>query len=184
MDVTKRTLTVDRETGEIIKEQEKDYYSRVWKDGKGAMIKIRNNHNKFYHDIKLSNVIKDRQDFMRVHLLAENIYKDTNIIYIREGKNFRIADLEDISSVLELRIRSTKEFLDRMRIIGVIAELTLRIKDTVQISYVFNPMFINSSKFISNELYLLFKNHIDTSLPQWLKDKYKEMNNSYNKKLK
>lgn len=171
----------DENTGVIYSEQVKNTKNLLWKDDKGAILKPRNYHNKFYQDAKLSEIIENKSDLLRVYMLTEYIYKNTNMIYVKTKSNsFRPADLEDLSKILNLCERRTKEFLRKIRNMGILAELTIEIKNLKYSVFVFNPIYINSCKYISNELYLLFKPYLDEYFPDWIKDKYIELNENKN----
>jgi hypothetical protein len=42
------------------------------------------------------------------------------------------------------------------------------------VSYVFNPVFVNSCRYVSPDLYLTFQRYIDEVLPDWMRKKYAE----------
>jgi hypothetical protein len=176
------TTKIDESTGEVVSESSKQYQYKIWVDGKGARIKTRNYHCTLYQDAKLSDVIEDKNDLLRTFILIEHIYKDTNVVYIQKSARvWRPASANDISIILDFSPRRTKEYLKRMIAIGVIAELTIDIKGTKYVSYVFNPVFANSCRYIDNTLYLLFKPYVDKHCPDWVKKKYNELNEEYNK---
>lgn len=168
-------------TGEIYSQKEKNSKSLLWKDGCGAILKPRNYHYKVYQDIKLSTVIENKSDLLKVYILTEYIYKNTNMIYVpTKSSSFRPANIEDLSKILNLCNSRIKKFISRMKKIGILAELVMEIKDLKYTIYVFNPVYINSCKYISNELYLLFKPFLDTYFPNWIKEKYLELNEDKN----
>ena len=174
----------DEETGEVYSNSQTDYKSKLWVDGKGAIIKPRNYHYTLYQDTKLCDIIKDKNDLFKTYILVEHIYKNTNIIYIKTSKTvYKPASIEDMSSILDISVRRTKEYIKRMIDIGIIARITLEIKDKEYVSYAFNPVFVNSCKYINNTLYLLFKPYIDKCCPQWIIDKYEEMNRNYGESI-
>jgi hypothetical protein len=178
------TTRIDENTGEIISESSREYKSRLWVDGKGAKIKTKNYHCTLYQDAKLSSIINDKNDLLKTYLLIENIYKDTNIIYIQKSsRNWKPANIEDISHIIGVNTRRTKEYIKRMIDVGILSEIILKIKDIEYISYVFNPVYVNSCRYINNTLYLLFKPYVDKHCPEWIKKKYEEMNKEYNEEI-
>lgn len=171
------SVLVDENTGEIYREELKQNYSKLWKDGKGGMILPRNYHFKHYKNIKLRNVIRNKGDLLKTYILLEETYKNTNIIYfVTESGKTRPATIQDIADILEIKYESAQKYLNRMKDIGVIAELTIEIQKRKYKSYIFNPIYGNSYKYISNEIYLLFKPYIDQYIPDWMKRKYLEWN--------
>jgi hypothetical protein len=175
----KKTIVTrfDETTGVVYSEKIQNIKSVLWKDDKGAILKPRNYHNKFYQDTKLSEIIENKSDLLKIYILTEHIYKNTNMIYVKTKNNsFRPADINDLSGILELCDERVKKFIRKMKNIGIIAELTVEIKKFKYSVFVFNPIYINSCKYISNELYLLFKPYLDEYFPEWIKDKYDELN--------
>ena len=169
-------IKYNEDTGEVYYSKLENSQSKLWADGKGAILKPRNYHCKIYQDVKLYDIINDKQDLLRTYILMEHIYKNTNIIYIQKSKTiFRPATIEDISTILDIRIRSTKEYINRMKEKGIIAEITTKIQNEEYTAYIFNPVYINTCKYISNQTYLLFKPYLDKYFPQWIIDKYSEL---------
>ncbi|MFA5153982.1 MAG: hypothetical protein WC554_15630 [Clostridia bacterium] len=120
---------------------------------------------KQFADVNLSDYIGTGEDFRRVHILAEKIYKNTNTISIRESvRKVRPADIEDISMLIGLNIRRSKEFIARMVKAHVIALRIDRVGDTISEKYVVNPIFFFSAKRLSPDLYFLFQESLDTYL--------------------
>jgi hypothetical protein len=145
---------------------------------KGYMFRGKNLYVKQYQDIKLSDVVSNLDDYCKIHLLAENIYKDTNCIAVRVSqRKVRMADIEDISKIVNLSIRRTKDFLTRVKKLHIIAERTDSIGNIVSAKYVFNPLFFNTSKYLSAELYFLFQESIDCYLPTWVTKRFHEYGN-------
>lgn len=166
---------LDEQTGEIYSYHTKSAKSSIWKENAGGMIKQRNYTVKLYKDAKISELVGDKTDTFKTYLLMENIYKDTNIIYIQKSSTiFMPATIEDIAILLDLSLRKTKEYMKRMIAIGLIAGIKVRIGNESYHAFAFNPVYVNSSKYINRELYYLFKPYLDKYFPQWVKDKYKE----------
>lgn len=167
---------VNKDTGEIIHAKFNDF--NPFDDKKGYLFRTKNFSTKQYQDIKLSEVIKDKQDFMRMHLLAENIFKDTNTIMVRESKRkVRYAAIKDISEMIDLCERNTIQFLNRMVKLEILAEDITLVGETSVTKYVVNPLFFNSSKYISAELYFKFQVSLDYYLPDWVVRTYHEIGN-------
>lgn len=174
-------VNINEDTGEVYSEKTKNIKSKLWVDGKGAMIKCRNYHVTLYQDMKLSDYIKDRGDLFKAYLLIEHIYKDTNIIYTQnDGRSPRPATLKDISEIIGVCEKRTKTYLNKMIGIGLIGEIKLKIKDIEYTTYAFNPVFVNSCKYIDDTLYLLFKPYVDKHCPAWIREKYEALNREAN----
>ena len=177
----KKTIEVrlDDSTGAVVGEAEKEYKIKSWKDNKGAMVNYNKYHIKMYKNDRLVDEINNRNDLLKTYILTEKIYKDTNIIYYKkDGVLVRPATIEDISEMIDVNTRGTKEYLKRMMDKGIIAELTIETKNTKSSSYVFNPVYVNSMRYINTFVYSLFKPDIDNYLPQEFIEKYALLENS------
>lgn len=172
----KHIRTIDEDTGEILNEKKRQY--TIFDNDKGYLFWAKAYQRRSYSKVKLSEAVTNMLDFARVHLLAENMYKTTNTIMVRVNRDtIRLADIEDISKIIGLSIRKTKEFLKIMISLQIIAERVDKIGDLVQIKYILNPLFFNSSKYISADLYFLFQRSLDMYLPQWVINKFHEIGN-------
>jgi hypothetical protein len=157
---------------------EKAFKFTVFDDVKGYLFRAKNHYRKSYNDVRLSRVVKDRLDFLRVHLLAENIYKDTNTIMVRVNtRNVRAADIEDIATIIDLSIKKTREFINRMKKLHILAERIDTVGELVSSKFVFNPLYFSSRKYISSELYFLFRESLDKHLPYWVIRKFHDVGN-------
>lgn len=161
---------IDESTGEIF--EAKDKMIDVFNED-GYLFWTRKTGRRSYSDIRLSDYVQDRNDFLRVHLLAEYIYKDTNCIMYRESKRrIRCADIDDIARITGLTVRYAKDFVERMKKLEVIAVRVDSVGDTDTTKYLLNPMFFSSSRRLSHDLYFLFQKSLDTHLPSWVIRKF------------
>jgi hypothetical protein len=163
-------MIADTETGEVYSDKSEYFKNKLWADGKGGMILPRNAHKKVYGLFKLTDVVKNDGDRAKVLVLLDHIYGDTNKICV--GK--RLAGVADIGEMLGLGEERARKFLRKMNNLGVIAKMTVEVAGTVSVSYVFNPVFVNSCRYVSPDLYLTFQKYIDEVLPEWMRRKYAE----------
>lgn len=121
-------------------------------------------------DLPISKVVKNKSDFWKIHLLIENIYRDTNALMIKfPRKKLRPMYIEDISNIIGLCNAGTKRFLSRMKKVN----LLINIKGI----YHFNPMYVRSSKYISHDLYFTFKPMLSKYLTNWQVKLFEEYGN-------
>lgn len=175
-DITRIRYDVKNDTGELFNEKKSTF--NPFPSDKGLLFRSRNAYRKSYQDIKLSNVILNRFDYMRVHLLAELMYKDTNAIAIRiSDRKIRMADIEDISNIIKLTIKKTREFINRMKKLHVIAERVDNVGETTMTKYLLNPLFFSTSKYLNPDLYFLFQESLDKHIPKWAITRFHEIGN-------
>lgn len=150
----------------------------IFDNTKGYLFRGKNHSRKMYADIRLSEIITDRFDFMRVHLLAENIYKNTNCLSYRiSARKIRMADMEDIANIVDLSPKKAREFVNRMKKLHIIAERVDTVGAMTSTKFVVNPLFFNSNKYIQPDLYFLFQESLDRFLPAWVISKFHEVGN-------
>jgi len=160
--IEKQVTLTDTESGKELSNKRKriDVFNE-----EGFLFWANKYFRKQFADVNLSDYIGTGEDFRRVHILAEKIYKNTNTISIRESaRKVRPADIDDVSMLIGLNIRRSKEFIARMVKAHVIALRTDRVGDTISEKYVINPIFFFSAKRLSPDLYFLFQESLDTYL--------------------
>jgi hypothetical protein len=171
----KETKYIDENTGEtsLTYKQQFDIFNES-----GYLLWAKKYSRKQFHDIKLSDIIGNGEDFRRIYILAEELYKDTNTIMIRVNNRYvRVADIEDISKMIGLNIRRTKEFVARMVAKQVMARRIDNVGGIVSERFLLNPLFFFCGKRLSADLYFLFQQSLDAYLPKWVIRKFHEMGN-------
>jgi len=162
----KKISSIDENTGELLKTQAYKY--QIFDPDKGYLFKSRSHYVKGYQGVRLSDVVTNRTDYASMHLLAESLYKETNMIYSYRNKKYYPADIKDMANITGLSERYTKEFLSRMITAGIIAKVIVNTHETVQIQYHINPLYFNTNKYLSPALYMLFRKQLDEHLPEWV----------------
>lgn len=174
--IERRQCDIDTETGQVYNIKTNRFTN--FDVDKGYLFWSKKQSLRTFNDLKLSDFVKDRTDFMRCHLLAEQIYKDSNMIAIRiSTRRIRPADIEDISKIISLSHKKTKEFLSRMIKLRIIAERVDTVGDLISTKYYFNPLFFCSSKYLKPDLYFLFQEILDYYIPGWARQKFHELGN-------
>lgn len=176
----RQTHDIDTETGEIIKSKQVQF--NIFDEKKGYLFKARNYKKIILADIKLSQIVNNQSDFMRVHLLSEWIYKDTNMVYARiDSRKIKAADISDIAEIIKLSDRRTKEFLKCIIQKDIIAKRNDKIGCESSEKYYFNPLFFSSNKYLNADLYFLFQRSLDEHLPSWVIRKFNDIKDVYKK---
>lgn len=175
MTLIKETRYTDEQTGEtsLLYKQKFEIF-----DERGYLLWAKKYSHKQFNDIKLSDEIGKGDDFRRIHVLAEELYKDTNTIMVRENsRTVRVADIEDISTMISLNIRRTKEFINRMIAKHIMARRVDTVGCIVSEKFLLNPLFFFCGKRLSADLYFLFQESLDCYLPKWVTRKFHEIGN-------
>ena len=172
----KRVTTID-EDGVII--NTKYFKYTIFDNEKGYLFKNRSYYFKgFKVDNRLSDKVSDFSDIGRLHVLAENTYADTNMIAYYKNKKYYPAGIKEISEMIRLCERNTKDFVKRMIDLGIMAKAIVNSNEQIDVQYYLNPLYFLSSKYLSPGLYMLFKKQLDEHLPQWVINKFNECINT------
>lgn len=172
----KRVTTID-EDGVIL--NTKDFKYTIFDDEKGYLFKNRSYYFKgFKVDNRLSDKVSDFADIGRLHVLAENTYADTNMIAYYKNKKYYPAGIKEISEMIRLCERNTKDFVKRMIDLGIMAKAIVNFNEQIDVQYYLNPLYFLSSKYLSPGLYMLFRKQLDEHLPQWVINKFNEYINT------
>lgn len=167
----KRETTID-DDGVIV--STKDYCYTIFDNDKGYLFRNKAYYIKGYQGIKMSKVLDNKIDIANMYLLAENLYKDTNMISIYRNKRYFPADIVDIAKMLNLCERNARDFINRMIDKGLIAKNTIKIVEDIKIHYHINPLYFNTNKYLSPALYMMFREQLDEYLPEWVIRKFNE----------
>ncbi len=141
----------------------------------GFLLRSKQYNRKQFFDICLSDVVGKGKDFKRVHILGENLYEETNVIMVMEStRKALIADIEDISNMIGLNPRSTREFMARMakaHVIGKKVDKVNKVGNIVTEMFLLNPLFFYVER-LTPDLYFLFKESLDCYLSPYAKRKF------------
>lgn len=154
--------TIDESTGEVTDQRTKEKKEWTWSKEKGWYMYPKHQVVMSWHHIPIWSLINDG-DIIRLHRLAPCLDKDNAL---SDGK-FAMTPA-DIANVVKLSAMSTVyTWLKRMDQVEVI-------KKHNKAFYV-NPLYMSTSRYLSPELYLLFRSAIDPHVSDYPKEKFKEI---------
>ena len=157
--------------GEIL--NEKSYRFNIFDPDNGYLFKNRAYYIKSFTNHRLSDVLQNKIDIANMHILAENIYADTNMIVYQRNKKIHPAGIAEIARMINTCEKRTKKFIDRMLEKELLAKYTSHDGEVI---YYINPVYFSSSKYLSYHLYLLFRKQLDEHLPPWVIERFNETN--------
>jgi hypothetical protein len=160
----KRQQIIDNK-GKVVSDGAKKF--RIWDDEKGYLFQSKDYFVKQFLDIKLSEYIKDKNDYANLHILAENIFRDTNMIAVKSRNVARPANVYDISSLIGICERRTREFLDRTMQKGLIAKTIVNTEERIETQYYLSPLFFMSNKYLGPFLFMMFRQQLKPYLKEW-----------------
>jgi DNA-binding Lrp family transcriptional regulator len=107
--------------------------------------------------------------------LSKMIWRDTNMIGYRGNGGGRPYDLKKLADVLGLSGRHCQRFIGKMIGLGIIRHVEIKMENRKrEVQYYMNPLYFCSSKRVSLNLYLLFRDQLNPFLPEWVKVKFGE----------
>ena len=149
----------------VVSEGSKQF--KIWDDEKGYLFEAKSHFVKSYPGRKLSEFVGNKLDYANLHILAENIFKDTNLIAVKTKNIARPATIEDIGILVGLCGRRTGQFIDRMMQKGIIAKATVNTEERIEMHFYLNPLFFMSSKYLSPQLFMMFREQLRPYLKEW-----------------
>jgi len=170
----KQTNYIDDKTGEIYKSNDK-YVDMQFDEEKGYLFWNRKKHNKTFHDVKFPKEINWNEKG-RLLELSQHVWSNTNLLAYRGNGGIKPYDEKQISKVIGLKERQTKAFIKKMIKNRIIAKTKIETGNRIEIHYYMNPIYFFSGNRIPLNLYLIFRNELDAILPEWVKEKYNEIN--------
>ena len=169
--VTHISRSVDTSTGEIL--NQKEYSVTYWDDEKGYLFWRSKTAVKSFDGFDLPGNLKD-YEVAKLYRLSKRIYKNSNMIMYRSGNVMKAMQIDNIAKYLDMSDRQAKLFINNMIARRIIARAEVKLGDDVQVQYYMNPLFFFSGRWLSLNLYLLFKNDLDFLLPNWVVSRFND----------
>lgn len=158
-------------TGVVYEEEPKFNVSKMWDEEiGGGIINCRNYHKKMYNNHRISDLKMGDADLLKTYKLTEYIVRNTNIIGKKKGKGY--GTIGDIAAILEISEKKSREYTSRAVKASIVAKITIETGMSKITCYAFNPVYVNSCKYVPAALYNEFWEDIDKVIPEWMKDSY------------
>lgn len=112
---------------------------------------------------------------------------NSNLLMFRSGNIYKAMQKEQIAKLLGLSARSCSRFINRMLKLNVMAKKEIIIiknksnshsklirykSRSKEENYFLNPIYFFAGKWLSSDLYFLFKSDLDIFLPPWVVSKF------------
>jgi hypothetical protein len=172
MQRVKETKIVDKNTGEIISSETK---SVTYFTEKGYMVFARKNYSRVFTDIRIPDDFTDAE-LGKIYRLQACIQQNTNMLVKRTNGIRRPMTYAEIAKQTGLSDRLGKEFVKKLLDYAIIGTIEKTTGGTTRLAYYFNPLYFHNSKWLTFELYDLFKKQLDPHLPVWVKREYDQIN--------
>lgn len=177
---------IDPESGEILQKKEfmsaskfdaeKGYYFSECAAGKGKHL-VSSSFPPMISDNEAGKLLR----------LSFYVAPNSNLLVFRSGNVYKAMQKEQIAKLLGLSARSCSRFINRMLKLNVMAkkEITIIKNKSSSLSvlircesrckednYFLNPIYFFAGKWLSSDLYFLFKSDLDIFLPPWVVSKF------------
>ena len=162
---------VDIVTGEV---KNKKIKKKVYFDEQqGYLFFSQKNGARTFEGIDLPEDLSDGE-IAKVYRLSRKIYKNSNMLAYRTGNNIRAMEIKHIAKVVNMSDRCCTIFVNKMIRKRILAKAIVEIGNVRQIQFYMNPIYFFNGKWLSLNLYLLYKSDLDFLLPEWVKLKFND----------
>lgn len=166
-----KTVITDTDTGEI--KRERRQVISHWDMEKGYLLWGNKNSIRMFEDIELPQILT-HSEVAFLYRLSKHLFHNTNMLYYISNNSVRAMGVDEIGDVIKLKKRQTYNFLKKMVSYRVIMRGDFTLGKSKFTCYYMNPIYFFNSKWLSLNLYLLFKEDLDPLLPSWVKEKFIE----------
>lgn len=159
------------ENGEVINENTFQYKG-TFDEEEGYLFWNRKNAVKSFEGVEYPESMND-MEVGRLARLSKKIWAKTNMLGYRGNGGVKAYDDEGISKVLGVQIRQGRAFIKKMMDLGIMAKVVIETDGSKkEFQYYLNPIYFFSSNRIPLNLYLIFKDQLDTVIDDWVKESY------------
>lgn len=164
------------EDGELIKEKVVVFYN-PFKEGRGYNFKYKSINIKTYLDIPLPKCFTD-SEIGKIYRLSRHIYSNTNLLAKRSNHEIRPLSKQEIQGIVGLYRTKFNPFWNKVLENKIIKSIVLGDNDF----FCFNPLYFNSTTYLPVYLYIAFQEELNKHLPEWVINKYLDMQEQEKKK--
>lgn len=162
------------------KKEKKFYYEDSF-NADGYKVPAHKSSAKMFCEVSFPREMTD-SEIGKMARLAKLMIADSNMLGYRAKFGIKAYTSDHIIRIVDLSPRRGRQFLDKMRRLGVM-QLTMRqYRDMQCIEYYINPAYFFAGRRIGVNLYLLFREHLDPILTPYAKDAFWKLANEMVKK--
>ena len=161
--------SVNTKTGEIITAATGSV--KYFDDEKGYLFWPNRNKVATFIGIDLPDIISDA-DAGKMLNLAKHTHKNSNLIFCRSNNFVKPATLSNISKYINISYRRAVIFINKMIRMGIIGRVIVKVGSSYEIQYYINPIYFFNGKWLSANLYFLFRKDLEKILPEYVKREF------------
>lgn len=164
----KETRTINAD-GEPFGKNVRQFYS-PFQEGRGYNLKYKSTVIRSYLDIELPKCFTDNE-CGKIYRLSKKIYSDSNLLAKRISNTVVPLSKQDIISVVGVHRVNFAPFWDKLIQNKIIKPIHMDNNEF----FCFNPLYYNSTHYLPLYLYIAFQSELKDHLPEWVINKYLDM---------
>jgi len=160
---------VDTRTGEIILEKRKHIEDALTEEG--YKVPAHKRGAKLFAGVPFPEEMTDAE-IGKMARLAKLMVSTSNMLGYRKKGGIVPYTEKQIIKIVNLSQKRGREFIKKMIDLGVMQKNIRIVGDIESEEYYINPAYFFAGRRISLNLYLLFREHLDPILPEWVKREF------------
>lgn len=160
---------VDDKTGEI--KRERQHYIEDMFNEDGYKVPIHKLGAKMFSDISFPDEMND-SEVGKMARLSKLMVATTNMIGYRSRSGILPYTEKQLIDLLKMSRYRGKEFIEKMIWLGVMQRNKRIYRDIESEEFYINPAYFFAGRRISLSLYLLFREHLDSILPEYVRREF------------
>ena len=160
---------IDEKTGQIV--SDKAFRFEDVMNEEGYKVPSHKLGAKLFADVSFPDGITDTE-IGKMTRLSKLMIAESNMLGYRTRGGIKPYTRDEIISIAKLAKRQGVTFVTKMQRLGVMQK-NIRIVDGKEVhDYYINPAYFFMGKRISLNLYLIFREHLDPIIPEWVKKEF------------
>jgi hypothetical protein len=170
---------IDEKSGDV--KTKKQFFYKDAFNSDGYKVPNHKAGAKMFYEVSFPKEMND-SEIGKMARLAKLMIADSNMLGYRTKWGIRAYTSESVIKLVGLSPRRGRQFLDKMKRLGIM-QLTMRQYGTVNcIEYYINPAYFFAGGRIGANLYLLFREQLDPILTDYAKESFWKLANEMVKK--
>ena len=157
---------INEKTGEIISEKQKYFEDTLTEEG--YKVPSHKLGAKIFSDVSFPIEMTD-SEIGKMARLSKLMIATSNMLGYRSKAGIRPYTAGKLINILNLSYKRGKAFLEKMVRLGVMQINRRKYYNIEMQEYYINPAYFFAGRRIDLNLYLLFREHLDQILPEWVR---------------
>jgi hypothetical protein len=160
---------VNTSTGEVVSEKQK-HIEDILTD-EGYKVPTHKLGAKIFADVLFPQEMTD-SEIGKMARLAKLMIATSNMLGYRARAGIRPYSEGQLIEIIGLSQKRGREFIEKMMRLGVIQKNIRKVGNIESEEFYINPAYFFAGRRISLNLYLLFREHLDPILPEWVRREF------------